>query len=87
MTEEERRAALYREQCESRCRWRARQFAALAGDPAAAARVREAWAPLLPQPTDAWDCPDPPEPPRPGWVSRVPGDVELPEYLNRRGDA
>lgn len=80
MTEEER-AALFREQCANRLRWRQQTFARLAGDPAAAERVRAAWAPLLPDPLDAWDCPCEPEPARPAWASRVPGDIELPEYL------
>lgn len=84
MTEEERRAALYREQCAQRARFRAVLAAGLAGDTTAATAVREAWAPLLPNQLDAWDCPCPPEPPRPSWASKVPGDVELPNYLNRR---
>jgi hypothetical protein len=47
MTEEERRAAAFREQCASRLQWRATRFAQLAGDPTAAARARAAVAPLL----------------------------------------
>jgi hypothetical protein len=84
MTEEERRAAAFRKQCVTAARSRAALLARLTGDPAAATAVREAWAPLLPDPLDAWDCPCPPEPARPAWVARVPGDIELPEYLKRR---
>jgi hypothetical protein len=78
---EEERAVLYREQCAQRARFRAHTFAGLAGDPAAATAVRAAWAPLLPNPLDGWDCPCPAEPARPAWASRVPGSVELPNYL------
>jgi hypothetical protein len=81
MTEEERRAAAFREQCVTAARSRAALFARLTGDPAAAAAVRASWAPLLPDPLDGWDCPDPPTPARAAWASRVPGDIELPEYL------
>jgi hypothetical protein len=80
---EEERAVLYREQCAQRARFRAGLFARLAGDPAAATAVRESWAPLLPDPLDGWDCPCPLGPARPAWAPRVPGDIELPEYLNR----
>jgi hypothetical protein len=83
MTEEERRAAAFREQCARRLQWRATRFAQLAGEPTAAARVRAGLAPLLTASLDAWDCPCPPEPVRPPWTGRVPGDVELPEYLKR----
>jgi hypothetical protein len=81
MTEEERRAAAFREQCASRLQWRATRFAQLAGDPTAVARARAAVAPLLPAPLDSWDCPTPPEPASPAWANRIPGDIELPEYL------
>jgi hypothetical protein len=84
MTEEERRAAAFRQQCANRAGWRQRQAVALAGDPAAGASVRAAFAPLLPDPQDAWDCPPPPETVPGPWVGHVPGEVELPEYLKRR---
>jgi hypothetical protein len=80
---EEERAVLYREQCAARATARAARFAALAGDTAAAATVTAAWSALLPQPSDAWDCPCEPEPPRPPWAGGVPGYIELPEYLKR----
>jgi hypothetical protein len=81
MTEEERRAAAFREQCENQALARVRRAQALAGDPAAAAAGRASWAPLLLNPVDGWDCPCPPEPARPAWVGRAPGDIELPNYL------
>lgn len=84
MASEEERAALFRAQAVARYRWRAQRVAALAGDPVAAARVRAAFAPLIWNPVDAWDAP--PEDvtlPRPGWLSRVPGDIELPEHLSQ----
>jgi hypothetical protein len=80
---EEERALLYREQCAARASARAAQFAALAGDSSVVAATQAAWAPVLRQPADAWDCQEPPEPARPAWAARVPGDVELPEYLKR----
>jgi hypothetical protein len=84
VTEEERRAAVLRQQCANRARWRQRQAERFAGDPAAAASVRTAFAPLLPDPIDAWDCPPPQEAVPGPWLGHVPGDVELPEYLKRR---
>jgi hypothetical protein len=83
VTVEEQRAALYRLQCVNRARFRAGLAAGLAGDTSAAVAVREAWAPLLPNPLDAWDCPCPPEPSRPSWASKIPADVELPVYIKR----
>lgn len=80
MTETER-AELHRQQCANRAAWRAAIATRLAGAPAAAARITAAFEPLRPQPGDARDCPDPPAPQRPGWVGRVPGDIQLPEYL------
>lgn len=80
---EEERAALFRQQCVNRLEWRAQQAARLQGDPVAAAAVRAAWEPLLPAAMDAWDCPDPIEPARPAWADRVPGEIELPEYIKR----
>lgn len=85
MTEEER-AALYRAQAENRYRSRAARAAALAGDPAAAARATASFAPLTWNPVDAWDAPpEDVELPRPTWLGRVPGDIELPEHLKRSG--
>lgn len=81
MTVEEERALLYRQQCAERARFRAGLCSRLAGSPAAAEAVSEAWTPLLPDPLDGWDCPDSPAPARPAWAARVPGGVELPEYL------
>ena len=78
---EDDRAVAYRQQCANQTAYRQREQEALAGDPVAAAAVRLAWAPVLPQSLDAWDCPPEPEPPRPAWVGRVPANVELPEYL------
>ena len=83
MTEEER-AAQFRADQVARYRNRAAFTASLTGDPAAAARVNAAFAPLLPQPVDAWDAPpEDVELPRPSWLGRVPGDIELPEHLKR----
>jgi hypothetical protein len=81
VTEEERRALLFREQSRTRARFRASLCAGLAGDVTAAAAVTDAFAPLLPDPLDGWDCPDLPAPARPAWAARVPGSVELPNYL------
>jgi hypothetical protein len=78
---EEERARLYREQCAERALHRASLCARLAGDLEAAQAVRDAWAPLLPDPSDGFDCLDPPAPARPSWASRAPGNVELPNYL------
>lgn len=80
---EAERAAAFRAQCVACQRFRAVRWQALAGDPTAAAAVRAAWAPILPDPADGWDCPPVPVPARPSWADRVPGDVELPEYLKR----
>lgn len=81
MTEEERRAALYREQCRNRARFRASLCARLTGDETAAMAVRDAFAPLLPAPLDGWDCPGPAQPTRPAWADRLPGFVERPNHL------
>lgn len=83
MDDEERRAALYRAQCARRAANRAAQLARLAGDPAAAARVRAAWAPLLPAPSDGYSCPCPPD--AEPITFATPMWLELPEYMKRRG--
>lgn len=83
MTGEERRAEAFRVAQMERYRGRLEFARALRGDPVRARAVRDAWAPLLPDPVDGWDVPCEPEPARPAWVARVPGDVELPEYLKR----
>lgn len=86
MSTEQERASLFRQQCANRAQWRRDQLAALQGDDTAAARVASGFAPLLRSPDDAWDCLDPEdvEIPRPNWLSRVPGDIELPEHLQHR---
>jgi hypothetical protein len=80
---EEERAAAFRAQCAARLQSLLERATRLRGDTAAAAAVSAAWAPVLPDPLDAWDCPCPTEPARPAWANRIPGDIELPEYLKR----
>ena len=84
MSVEEERARAYREQCATRERFRASLCARLAGNAPAAEAVRDAWAPLLPDAYDGWDCPDPPAPARPAWAASVPADIELPAHLKER---
>lgn len=47
IAEEEIRAAAYRAQLASRVAYRRAQLIAFAGDPAAAARVKTAWQPII----------------------------------------
>lgn len=84
MATEEERAAQFRADQVSRYRNRAAFSASLTGDPVAASRVKASFAPLVWNPVDAWDAPpEDVEVPRPGWLGRVPGDIELPEHLKR----
>lgn len=55
ITDEEERAALHRQQAANRAAFQKALFASLAGDPEAAARVKEGWQPIIDARAEARD--------------------------------